>query len=226
MKERDELLRQIVAEYRETASWTGKPEMDPRLREAMGKVPREAFVEAESLAAAYANIPLPIGHGQTISQPFVVSIMTDLLELTPDSKVLEIGSGSGYQAAVLAELAAEVFTVETIPELAAEAERKLKAQGYANVHVRTGDGSLGWPEEAPFDAIIATAAATEIPPALIEQLKPGGHMVIPVGPAYGSQDLLVVTKDESGEITERPVLPVAFVPFVRGKPRKGDAKDY
>ena len=225
IKERDELLRRIAAEYLETESWTGKAEMSPRLREAMGKVPREKFVEAASIESAYANIPLPIGFGQTISQPFIVAIMTDLLELTPQSKVLEIGTGSGYQAAVLAEMAGEVFTIETIAELARAAERKLKEQGYTSVHVRTGDGSLGWPEEAPFDAIIATAAASEIPPALIAQLKPGGRMVIPVGPAFGSQDLMVVTKDAGGETHQRAVLPVAFVPFVRRKPKKGGGGD-
>ena len=224
MKERDELLRQIAAEYRDTAVWTGKEEMSPALRAAIGKVPREHFIEGVSLEAAYANVPLSIGYGQTISQPYIVAIMTDLLELTPDSKVLEIGTGSGYQAAVLGEIAREVFTIETIPDLAAVAGRKLKEEGYANVHMRTGDGSLGWPEEAPFDAIIATAAAAEIPPALIEQLKPGGRMVIPVGQPFTGQDLLVVTKDESGGTHERAVLPVAFVPFVRGKPSKGDAK--
>jgi len=218
--EREDLLRQIAAEYRETASLTGKPEMDPRLRAAMAAVPREAFVPESAIGAAYVNAPLPIGFGQTISQPYIVAIMTDLLELAPDSKVLEIGTGSGYQTAILAELAGQVFSIEAVPELASAAERRLAERGYGNVRVKAGDGSLGWPEEAPFDAIIATAAAREIPPALIAQLKPGGHMVIPVGPAYGGQDLLAVAKDESGEISERPVLPVAFVPFVTGRPGK------
>ena len=218
--EKEELLRQIAAEYRETADLTGKPEMSPRVRAAMAAVPREAFVPVTATDRAYINAPLPIGFGQTISQPYIVAIMTDLLELTPESKVLEIGTGCGYQAAVLAELAGQVFTIETVPELATEAERRLKDLGYANVQVKCGDGSLGWPEEAPFDAIIATAAADEIPPALIEQLKPGGRMVIPVGPAFHGQDLLVVTKDETGKIHERPVLPVAFVPFVSGGPAK------
>jgi len=215
--ERSALLDQIAEEYRETAQWTGKPEISPRLRAALLKVEREAFVPETAQDAAYANIPLSIGFGQTISQPYIVAIMTDLLELEAESKVLEIGTGSGYQAAIRAERCRQVFTIETIPELAEQAARRIKDSGYENVHVRTGDGSLGWPEEAPFDAIIVTAAAAEIPEALIAQLKAGGHMVIPVGRPYEGQDLTVVTKPADGQISERVVLPVAFVPLVYGR---------
>jgi len=215
--ERGELLGRIEEEYRETAVWTGKEAIDPRLRAALLAVAREDFVPPASEYAAYANLPLPIGFGQTISQPYIVAIMTDLLGLTPDSVVLEIGTGSGYQAAVLAKLARKVYSIEVVPELAETAAARLKRLGYANVEVRQGDGFAGWPENAPFDAIIVTAAAAEIPPPLLDQLKPGGRMVIPVGRPFESQELVVVAKDAEGHVTKRPVLPVAFVPLVRGK---------
>src|SRR5262249_21739620 len=157
--------------------------------------------------AAYANRPLPIGHGQTISQPFVVALMTELLDLKPEDRVLEVGTGSGYQAAVLAELVGTVFSVEAIPELARRAAAALAAEGHTTVALCTGDGGLGWPEEAPFDAIIETAAAPDSPPALIEHLRPGGRMVIPVGPPYGDQHLLLLTKDAAGEGKQHNVLP-------------------
>jgi protein-L-isoaspartate(D-aspartate) O-methyltransferase len=179
-------------------------------------VRREAFVAPGSEPTAYENRPLPIGHDQTISQPFVVALMTDLLDLQPDDRVLEVGTGSGYQAAVLAEVADKVYSIEVIPELAARAAVALSGQGYANVELRTGDGGLGWPEQAPFDAIIVTAAAPEVPPALPEQLRPGGRMVIPIGPRRGDQELLLVTKDAAGNVTRRGVLPVAFVPLTGG----------
>ncbi len=216
--ERNALLNQIAAEYRETAQWTGKEEIGPRLRAALSKVPREAFVPEAAVDAAYANVPLAIGFGQTISQPYIVAIMTDLLELEPSFKVLEIGTGSGYQAAILGALADRVFSIETIPELADRAALRLRQMGYANVEVRTGDGSLGWPEAAPFDAIIVTAAAAIIPEPLVAQLKPGGRMVIPVGRPHDTQQLTLVTKDAAGRISEYPVLPVAFVPLVPSKP--------
>ena len=155
--------------------------------------------------AAYENRPLPIGHGQTISQPFVVALMTELLDLQPDDRVLEVGTGSGYQAAVLAELAGNVCSIEVIPELAARAAVALAAKATRNVELRTGDGGLGWPEQAPFDAIIVTAAAPEVPPALPEQLRPGGRMMIPIGPRHGDQELLLVTKDAAGNVTRRGV---------------------
>jgi protein-L-isoaspartate(D-aspartate) O-methyltransferase len=170
---------------------------------------------------AYDNRPLPIGHGQTISQPFVVALMTELLDLSPQDSVLEIGTGSGYQAAVLAEVAGSVCSIEVIPELAAAAAKALTHEGYTNVMLRTGDGGSGWPERAPFDAIIVTAAAPEIPPALVAQLRIGGRMVIPVGPRHGDQELVLLTKDTAGEVTQRNVLPVAFVPLTGGS---GDAR--
>ncbi len=216
MDERSALLTEIAAEMRETAHWTGRATLSPRVAAALAKVRREAFVAPGSERAAYENRPLPIGHGQTISQPFIVALMTELLDLEPEHTVLEIGTGSGYQAAVLAELARSVCSIEVIPELAASAAAALTGQGRLNVELRTGDGALGWPELAPFDAIIVTAAARDIPPALLEQLRPGGRMVIPVGPRHGDQKLLLVSKDATGTVTQRTVLPVAFVPLTGG----------
>ena len=216
MDQQAALMAEIEAETRDTARWTGRANLSPRVTAALAKVRREAFVPSQSTGAAYANRPLPIGHGQTISQPFVVALMTELLDLEPEDRVLEVGTGSGYQAAVLAELVGTVFSVEVIPELARRAADALAAEGYSNVVLRTGDGGLGWPEQAPFDAIIVTAAAPDIPPALIQQLRPGGRMVVPVGPPYGDQHLLLLTKDAAGEVTQRNVLPVAFVPLTGG----------
>jgi len=216
MDQQAALMAEIEAETRDTARWTGRANLSPRVTAALARVRREAFVPSHSTGAAYANRPLPIGHGQTISQPFVVALMTELLDLEPEDRVLEVGTGSGYQAAVLAELVGTVFSVEVIPELARRAAAALCAEGYINVALCTGDGGLGWPEEAPFDAIIVTAAAADIPPALIQQLCPGGRMVIPVGPPYGDQHLLLLTKDAAGEVTQRNVLPVAFVPLTGG----------
>lgn len=219
MDARADLLAEIEQEMRETAQWTGRGELSPRVAAAMAKVAREAFVAPGSQAAAYENRPLPIGHGQTISQPFVVALMTELLDLKPDQKVLEVGTGSGYQAAILGELVDEVWSIEVIPEIAARAAAVLAGQGVANVQLRTGDGGQGWRERAPFDAIIVTAAASEVPPALIEQLRPGGRMVIPIGPRDGDQELLLITKDATGHVARRSVLPVAFVPLT------GNARD-
>jgi protein-L-isoaspartate(D-aspartate) O-methyltransferase len=216
MDERAALLAEIDAEMRETARWTGRTRLSPRVAAALAKVRRAAFVPPRSADAAYANTPLPIGRGQTISQPFIVALMTELLDLGPDDGVLEIGTGSGYQAAVLAEVAGKVCSIEVIPELARSAAAALASEGYTNVMLRTGDGGLGWPEQAPFDAIIVTAAAPDIPPALLEQLRPGGRMVIPVGPHHGDQELVLLTRNAAGEVTRRNVLPVAFVPLTGG----------
>jgi protein-L-isoaspartate(D-aspartate) O-methyltransferase len=216
MDERAALLEEIAAETRATARWTGRERLSTRVAAAIAKVRRSAFVPLGWVEAAYDNRPLPIGHGQTISQPFVVALMTELLDLQPNDSVLEVGTGSGYQAAVLAELAGTVCSIEVIPELAGNAAKALASEGYANVLLRTGDGGLGWPERAPFDAIIVTAAAPDVPPALIEQLRPGGRMVIPVGPRHGDQELVLVTKNAAGEVTQRSVLPVAFVPLTGG----------
>ena len=184
---------------------------DTRVLAAMRKVPRHLFVPENLIPEAYDDTPLPIGYGQTISQPYIVALMTELLQLRGDEKVLEVGTGSGYQAAVLAELAREVYTIEIVEPLARQAAERLRELGYTNVHVRHGDGYDGWPEKAPFDGIIVTAAPEEIPKPLLDQLKPGGRLVIPVG--AWSQDLLVVTKSADGKITRRVVIPVRFVPM-------------
>jgi protein-L-isoaspartate(D-aspartate) O-methyltransferase len=183
---------------------------------AMRQVPRHRFVPPELRHAAYQDSPLPIGHGQTISQPFIVAFMTEAAALTRDSKVLEIGTGSGYQAAVAAEISDHVFSIEIVPALAERARATLNETGYERVSVRPGDGYHGWAEHAPFDVIIVTAAADTIPPPLIAQLKDGGRMLIPVGPQFGAQNLVLVTK-ENGRVRTRTLMPVRFVPFTRGK---------
>jgi len=207
------LIEEIAAELRMITAETGEPDLDPQVAAAMLQVPREAFVSPHQADLAYANRPLPIGHGQTISQPVIVALMTQLLRPRAGLKLLEVGTGSGYQAAILAALGAEVFTVETIPELAETARCQIHQLGYERVHVRRGDGSLGWPEEAPFDAIIVTAAGPRIPEALVDQLGPGGRMVIPVG-GPGFQTLKLIEKAADGGVHSRDVLPVAFVPLV------------
>jgi protein-L-isoaspartate(D-aspartate) O-methyltransferase len=207
------LVETIEHEVRLYGLGEGTHQLDPRVRAAMAKVPRERFVSPDSAAAAYDNRPLPIGHRQTISQPLIVAAMTQLLQIGPGAHVLEVGTGSGYQTAVLAELAAQVSTIEIVEPLAAGAREILAELGYDNVAFRCGDGAAGWPERAPFDAIIVTAAAREIPPALIDQLKPGGRLVIPVGPEVSGQDLLLVEKDAAGRVRERPLFSVAFVPL-------------
>ena len=182
--------------------------------EAMRRVPRHAFVPAAQRGLAYDNRPLPIGYGQTISQPYIVALMTDLLRLPPHARVLEIGTGSGYQAAVLAELGHQVYTIEIVPGLAKPAEKRLGELGYDAVHVHQGDGYYGWPEEAPFDGIVVTAASPRIPPPLIEQLRPGGRMVIPLGAAFMVQQLVLAERLADGSIRTQALLPVAFVPLV------------
>ncbi len=182
---------------------------------ALGHVPRERFVPASQQRFAYGNHPLPIGYGQTISQPFIVALMTELLELERGDRVLEIGTGSGYQAAILAELGSEVYTIEILAELAASAAAKLAELGYDRVYVRHGDGYAGWPTEAPFDKVIVTAAPEEIPRALVDQLRPGGRMVVPVGPQGTVQQLTLLEKLADGELKTTRVIPVAFVPMVR-----------
>ena len=207
------LLREIEAEVRETGAYTGRMALAKEVIDAMAKVAREAFVSPSQAPLAYDNRPLPIGHGQTISQPYVVALMTDLLELAPEHVVLEVGTGSGYQTAILAMLARQVHTIERVDALADQARLRLKRLGYDTVEVHNGDGYEGLVDHAPFDAIIVTAAAKEIPPPLVEQLKPGGRMVIPVGGRFGVQNLVLVEKDETGEIKTTSVLPVAFVPL-------------
>ena len=209
------LLEQVIAETRGTADLTGCAKLSEPVLRALAAVPRHRFVPPAQLAWAYADSPLPIGCGQTISQPFIVALMTELLALDARSMVLEVGTGSGYQTAMLASLARRVYSVERIPALAEAAERRLRELGIANVEIRIADGYRGWEEKAPFDAIIVTAAAAEVPPALVRQLKPGGRLAIPVGPQHRSQDLRVICKDESGASHSRSVLPVVFVPLVR-----------
>ena len=196
-----------------TARYTGKLGFDARVMAQIGTVPRHRFVPAAQVSHAYANRPLPIGYGQTISQPYIVALMTDLLGIDADDVVFELGTGSGYQAAVLSGLVAKVYTVEIVPELAAEAAERLKQLGYDNVTAWQGDGYYGWPERGPFDAIVVTAAASHVPPPLIEQLKPGGRMVIPVGAAFLIQQLMLIEKTADGDIISRQILPVAFVPL-------------
>ena len=211
----DNMLREIEGEVAFTRQFIGKDKLDSRVMQAMKTVPRHEFVPDNQQLLAYINGPLYIGHGQTISQPYIVALMSDLLDVNKDSVVLEIGTGSGYQAAVLAQLVKQVYSLEVIPELLDSAQQKFEKLGYTNIEARVGDGHHGWPEHAPFDGIIVTAAADEIPDALVEQLKPNARLIIPVGPSFGPQDLLLVSKDQQGEITSRDILAVAFVPLVK-----------
>ena len=210
--ERQRLLEKIEAEVRMTAPELGFARLDPRVAEAMLRVPRHAFVPSAQRALAYANHPPPIGSGQTISQPYIVAIMSQLLDVGPGDRVFELGTGSGYQAAVLADMGVEVYSVEIVPELAERAVANLQAAGYPQVQVRAGDGWLGWPEAAPFDGIILTAAAPTIPEQLIAQLKPGGRLVMPIGERNGVQQLAIFDKEEDGGLRRRDLLPVRFVP--------------
>ena len=212
---RNMLASEIERDVRETASYTGISRLDAAVIDAIRTVPRHEFVPAEFRDYAYANRPLPIGEDQTISQPYVVALMTHLADVGPESIVLEVGTGSGYQAAVLAEIVAHVYTIEIIGELGRRAAQTLERLDYENVTVRIGDGYRGWPEFAPFDAIVVTAAPEAVPPPLIEQLRLGGKLVVPVGPQGRGQSLQVLGKGPGGEITTTDVLPVAFVPFTR-----------
>jgi len=214
------MLAEIEGEVAYTSRLIGKSRLDPRVMAAMGKVSREAFVPPDLKCYAYDNGPLPIGNGQTISQPYIVALMTDLLQLEPDHVVLEVGTGSGYQAAVLSQLVKKVFTIERIQALGDVSAARLKSLGYSNIECRTGNGYDGWPEHAPYDAIIVTAAASYIPQALIEQLKPGGRLVIPIGLPDMPQELILVEKDDEGRIHTRNILGVAFVPLQEETPAK------
>ena len=187
---------------------------DPNVLKALRTVPRHAFVRPGDLRRAYRDHPLPIGLGQTISQPYIVAYMTEALKLNPEHKVLEVCTGSGYQAAICAEIAQEVYTIEIIEELANSAMERLKKLGYSNVSVRAADGYFGWKGKAPFDVIIVTCAAGFVPPALIEQLKPGGRMILPVGSPFGAQTLMLVTRDSQGSVRSKSLLPVRFVPML------------
>lgn len=215
--QRSRMVAEVEAMYTDTQRETGLKGMSPAVRAAVGKVERHRLVPSEQQGAAYANRPLPIGNGQTISQPYIVALSADLLAPRPDHVVLEVGTGSGYQAAVLAEIVKRVHTIEIIESLGRTAESRLQELGYRNVEVRIGDGYAGWPERAPYDGIVVTAAAPVIPTSLIEQLKPGARMVIPVGADGFIQHLKLVTKRADGGYDEREIIPVRFVPLVPGK---------
>jgi protein-L-isoaspartate(D-aspartate) O-methyltransferase len=209
------MLATIERDVEATRSLLGKETLDPRVLAALASVPRHEFVPPGEETRAYLDCALPIGYGQTISQPFVVAVMTDALDVGPGDVVLEVGTGSGYQAAVLSRLVERVYSIERIPELAEAAAERLARLGYDNVHVRVGDGALGLPEFAPYDGIIVTAGAREIPLALVEQLRPGRRLVIPVGPPT-SQELRIAERDPDGKLRARAFLPVAFVPLLPG----------
>jgi protein-L-isoaspartate(D-aspartate) O-methyltransferase len=209
---RAQMVAEVEAMYAETARETGLSALSPAVRAAMSKVERHRLVPAEQRSGAYRNHPLPIGSGQTISQPYIVALSTDLLQIDSTSVVLDVGTGSGYQAAVLAEIARKVYSIDIVEPLVRTASANLAALGYSNVEIKLGDGYAGWAEKAPFDAIVVAATAPSVPKALVEQLKPGGRLVIPVGD--WRQDLMLVTKRADGGYDERAVLPVRFVPLV------------
>ena len=212
-RQRHELVYIIKDDAVMTLNFLDQGSLDERVLAAIDKVPRHEFIPDDQRPYAYENRPLPIGYGQTISQPYIVAIMTDLLKPEKTDRVLEIGTGSGYQAAILAELVDKVYTIEIVKALGEQAAYNLKKTGYSNVHRRIGDGYYGWETEAPFDGIIVTAVASQIPPPLIKQLKPGGRMVIPVGGQFMVQYLVLVNKDADNKITTRQILPVIFVPL-------------
>jgi len=211
------MVGEVEAMYAETRAETGLGAMSPAVRAALGRVERHRLVPPAQVPAAYRNHPLPIGAGQTISQPYIVALSADLLNPRADDVVLEVGTGSGYQAAVLAELVKQVYSVELIESLGRTAAARLAEMGYRNVEVRIGDGYAGWPEKAPFDGIVVTAAAPQVPPALVAQLKTGARMVIPVGGTDDIQYLKLLVKRADGGYDEKRVLPVRFVPLVPGK---------
>ena len=210
---RQRMLDDVEAEVYATREYLGFDSLDPRVAAALAEVPRHSLVPDDVRADAYENRPLPIGYGQTISQPYIVAIMTALLELEPTDRVLEVGTGSGYQAAILAELVREVYSIEIIDALGKRARADLARLGYRRVQLRIGDGYHGWADAGPFDAIIVTAAAGHVPPPLLRQLKPGGRMLVPVGSRFVTQQLVLVEKDAEGAMSTRQILPVRFVPL-------------
>jgi protein-L-isoaspartate(D-aspartate) O-methyltransferase len=212
-RRRARMVEEIAATAAATAGRTGRARFSERVMTAMATVPRHRFVPESALDAAYADRPLPIGAGQTISQPFVVALSTELLDLRPGDAALDVGTGSGYQAAVLSGLVARVHSIEIVESLGREAASRLAALGYRNVEVTIGDGFAGWPQHAPYDAIVVAAAAPAVPPALLEQLAPGGRMVIPIGAEAFGQDLVRIEKRADGSVEQRRVLPVRFVPM-------------
>lgn len=215
-EDRRRLLEEIDAEMRATSAYTGRRSLAPGVRKALADVPREHFVADGQDAYAYDNQPLSIGHGQTISQPYIVALMTELLDARPEHRVLEVGTGSGYQAAILARLVREVYTVEIIPALADAARQRLADEGFDNVVVKTADGYYGWSEHAPYDGILVTATAREVPPPLVDQLKPGGRLVLPLRTAGYNEDLVLIEKAADGSVDQTRLLAVAFVPLTGG----------
>lgn len=209
------MLAEIEQEAMQTAALTGRSTFNARVMDALADVPRHKFVRPDEEPLAYVNGPLPIGYNQTISQPYIVALMTDLLDLDEGSTVLEIGTGSGYQTAILAEIARQVYSIEIIEVLAENAKKLLQQLGYTNILIKSGDGYHGWPEYAPFDRIIVTAASDKIPEPLVRQLQPEGRLVIPIGDRIHGQELTLVTKDKDDRLTRRNILPVIFVPFTR-----------
>ncbi len=213
MNDIQEMVRDIEREVELTRSLIGKDALDERVMRAMAEVPRHEFIPEHARSMAYVDGPVSIGHGQTISQPYMVALMTDLLDPQPEDLILEIGTGSGYQAAVLSHLVKKVYSIENVAPLAEESRERLQRLGYANVEVRSGDGYWGWPEHAPYDGIIVTAAAPHVPQPLVDQLKPGARLVIPVGGGFYAQELVYIEKGEGGETMQHSVLGVAFVPL-------------
>jgi protein-L-isoaspartate(D-aspartate) O-methyltransferase len=210
---RARMIKDIAELTAETFAATGRPAIDARVLAAMDQVPRHQFVPPGEERNAYENRPLPIGYGQTISQPYIVALMTDLMMIKPTDVVLEVGTGSGYQAAILSTLARAVYTIEIIEPLGNAAQERLQRLAYKRVETRVGDGYYGWEAHAPYDAIIVTAAASHIPPPLVRQLKPGGRIVIPIGAQFLTQYLLLITKANDGTVSTRQILPVSFVPL-------------
>jgi len=210
---RRHLVEIIEQDVRDTSLYLDQEALDARVMTAMDTVPRHEFVPANQRRHAYANRPLPIGYGQTISQPYIVALMSDLIKPQPGDRVLELGTGSGYQAAILSELTGQVYSIEIIEALGTQATKRLSRLGYDNVTVRIGDGYYGWKEHAPYDAIVVTAAASHVPPPLVAQLKPGGRMVIPVGSRFLTQQLVLIEKEPDGQLITRQIMPVRFVPL-------------
>ncbi len=211
-----QMLNEISADFSATSAETGIDRLSPAVARALAEVPRHLFIDnRQHLGMAYQNAPQPIGQGQTISQPFIVALMTQVLDLSPNSVVLELGTGSGYQAAILSRLVQQVYTVEIIEELSTKAKRRFADLGYANIHCRRADGYLGWPQAGPYDGVIVTAAGKTIPPALIDQLKPGAKIVAPLGEQGALQHLYLGCKDQLGRLSKQRILPVRFVPLTR-----------
>ncbi|MGD0959869.1 MAG: protein-L-isoaspartate(D-aspartate) O-methyltransferase [Methylomonas sp.] len=215
-EQRQAMVAAIKADVKATSDFLQQDSLDERVFDALGSVPRHEFVPEEQRSSAYENRPLPIGYGQTISQPYIVAVMTDLLKLKKTDRILEVGTGSGYQAAILAALADSVYSIEIIEGLGKQAAANLKRAGFDRVHTRIGDGYYGWESEAPFDGIVVTAVASHVPPPLIKQLKPGGRMIIPVGTPFMTQYLILVTKNADASVSTRQIAPVRFVPLLGG----------